>query len=89
MSSHRRSTIDWETHDAENAMWELLKAYCIPTTGIHRPLPELQLRRGIVKELVKNGGKLGLQHIADAMWDSELAKERSKKLLGKEATTNE
>ena len=67
---------DWETHKAERAMWSLLTPYCLPATRIRRPVPSLQLGPGVVKALVKNGGRLELCDIADAMWNSVQRKAR-------------
>jgi hypothetical protein len=60
--------IDWETHEDERAMWSLLTPYCLPATRTRRPVASLQLGPGVVEALVKNGGKLELCDIADAMW---------------------
>jgi hypothetical protein len=67
---HSSSDKDWETHEAERAMWSLLRPYCLPATKIRRPLASLQLRPGVSNALVKNGSRLELCQIADAMCDS-------------------
>jgi hypothetical protein len=68
--------IDWETHEDERTMWSLLTPYCLPATRIRRPVPSLQLGPGVVEALIKNGGRLELYHIADAMWNSVQGKAR-------------
>jgi hypothetical protein len=83
----RSTNINWKTHDAESAIWSLLAPYIIqPKKGKRLPPVALQLRKGIAEEIVKNGGLLPISAIVDAMWDSELVKERSNKILGKEST---
>jgi hypothetical protein len=62
--------VEKKTYEAEGAMLELLKPYCLPTTKKGPPLPALQLRPGVAETLVENDGRLELTDIADAMWDS-------------------
>jgi hypothetical protein len=80
-----------DTHREERALWSLFAPHIIqPKKGRRPPSVALQLRKGVAEEIVKSGGLLLLSSIADAMWDSELSKEREKKwLAGKEGVTNE